>query len=45
MTIFTQDSDIDVIVTFAPEVPWSLWDWIDMIDEFKVIFKRDVDFG
>ncbi len=40
---FHQDSDIDVLVTFAPEVPWSLWDWIEMIDALKVIFKRDVD--
>lgn len=40
---FHQDSDIDVLVTFAPEIPWSLWDWIDMIDELKVIFKRNVD--
>jgi uncharacterized protein len=40
---FHQNSDIDVLVTFAPEIPWSLWDWIDMIDELKDIFKREVD--
>ena len=40
---FQRDSDIDVLVTFASEIPWSLWYWIDMIDELKVIFGRDVD--
>lgn len=40
---FNPNSDLDILVTFAPEIPWSLWDWIDMIDELKAIFERDVD--
>lgn len=40
---FRPDSDVDVLVTFAPDAPWSLWDWVDMIDELKEIFGREVD--
>ena len=40
---FRSDSDIDVLVAFAPDAPWSLYDWVDMIDELKVIFGREID--
>lgn len=40
---FGDDSDVDLLVTFAPEAPWTLWDWPDMLSELKVIFGRDVD--
>jgi hypothetical protein len=41
---FRPDSDVDVLVTFEPDAPWSLWDWPDMMDELKAIFGgRDVD--
>ena len=41
---FGPDSDVDVLATFAPDAPWSLWDWPDMMDELKAIFGgRDVD--
>jgi len=40
---FRPDSDVDVLVTFAPEARVSLFDLVDMQDELKVIFKRDVD--
>lgn len=40
---FGDDSDVDLLVTFAPEAPWSLWDWPDMLGELKIIFGRDVD--
>ena len=40
---FGPDSDVDVLVEFEPGAPWSLWDWIDMIDELKAAFGRDVD--
>ena len=40
---FRSDSDVDVLIEFEPGAPWSLWDWIDMIEELKVIFGRDVD--
>ena len=34
---FGSDSDVDVLVTFAPDVPWSLYDWVDMGDELPNI--------
>ncbi|MAT98822.1 MAG: nucleotidyltransferase [Anaerolineaceae bacterium] len=40
---FHQDSDIDVLVTFKPEARWTLFDHVDMQDELKSLFGRDVD--
>lgn len=41
---FGPDSDVDVLATFAPDAPWSLWEWPDMMDELKAIFGgREVD--
>ncbi len=40
---FRPDSDIDVLVTFAPDARWSLLDIVYMQDELKEIFGRDVD--
>ncbi len=36
-------SDVDVLVDFAPGAPWSLYDWMDMIDELRGIFGHKVD--
>ena len=41
---FGPDSDVDVLVSFADGAPWSLFDLIDMQDELKEIFGREVDF-
>ena len=40
---FHQDSDIDVLVTFKPEAKWTLFDQVDMQDELKSLFGRQVD--
>jgi hypothetical protein len=40
---FRPDSDVDVLVTFAENAPWSLYDWVDMIAELREIFGREVD--
>jgi predicted nucleotidyltransferase len=40
---FTSESDIDVLVTFAPDAHWSLLDHVEMQDELKTIFGRNVD--
>ena len=40
---FRPDSDIDVLVTFAPHTRVSLFDLVDMEDELKKVFGRDVD--
>ena len=40
---FHQKSDIDVLVTFNPDAKWTLFDHVDMQDELKDLFGRDVD--
>jgi uncharacterized protein len=40
---FRPDSDVDVLVSFTPGTPVSLYDMVHMQDELKQIFKRDVD--
>ena len=40
---FRPDSDIDVLVSFEEKVSWSLYDVVEMKDELKAIFGRDVD--
>ncbi len=40
---FGDDSDIDVLVTFAPEARWGLFDLARMRDELRDIFGREVD--
>ena len=37
------DSDVDVLVTVADDARLSLYDWVDMEDELRGIFGRDVD--
>ena len=39
---FGPESDVDVLVTLAPEAPWSLYEWVDMIEELQEIFGRKV---
>ena len=40
---FDSASDIDVLVSFEPNSPWSLWDLIAMRDELAALFGRPVD--
>jgi predicted nucleotidyltransferase len=40
---FRPDSDVDVLVTFAPDAQWSLFDHVDMADELRQILGRPVD--
>jgi len=40
---FRPDSDVDVLVTFAKDAQWTLYDWVDIIAELREIFGRDVD--
>jgi predicted nucleotidyltransferase len=39
---FDPDSDVDILVTFGEDAHWSLYDWMDMIEELKIIFGREV---
>ena len=40
---FGPDSDVDVLVAFAPEARWSLLDMVEMREELQEIFGRSVD--
>ena len=40
---FRPDSDVDVLVAFAPNAHWSLFDLVEMRDELKALFGRGVD--
>jgi uncharacterized protein len=40
---FRPDSDVDVLVSFNPSAPWSLFDLVTMQDELQKIFERPVD--
>jgi predicted nucleotidyltransferase len=41
---FRPDSDIDVLVTFAPEAKRGLSETLQMKDELQTLFGRKVDF-
>lgn len=40
---FRPDSDVDVLVELLPEHGLTLFEWVDMIDELKEMFGREVD--
>ena len=40
---FQPDSDVDVLVSFSDDAQWSLLDMVDIRDELKDIFAREVD--
>lgn len=40
---FSPASDIDVLVSFDDEAPWSLWDRTTMQDELSSLLGRHVD--
>src|SRR5436309_15879049 len=40
---FRPDSDVDVLVSFQPTAPWSLWDLLEMQEQLGAILERPVD--
>ena len=40
---FRPDSDVDMLVTFAADAQWSLFDHVRMQDELSNLLKRSVD--
>ena len=40
---FRPDSDLDILVTFAPDADWGLFDHMRMEQELAAILGRDVD--
>lgn len=37
------DSDVDLLVTFDPDAPWSTLDLVDLREELAGLFGRSVD--
>ncbi|WP_017325393.1 nucleotidyltransferase family protein [Synechococcus sp. PCC 7336] len=40
---FRPDSDLDILISFAPNTPWTLLDLITMQQELEQIAGRNVD--
>jgi predicted nucleotidyltransferase len=40
---FKPDSDVDVLLSFNEDVQWGLFEFVDMKEELKKIFGREVD--
>jgi predicted nucleotidyltransferase len=40
---FRPDSDIDVLVSFAPDASWRFYDLMSMKEELEALFGRSVD--
>jgi predicted nucleotidyltransferase len=40
---FDSDSDVDVLVSFAPDAQWGLFDMARMREELRGILGREVD--
>ena len=37
------DSDVDLLVTFRPDAPWSTLDLVDLREDLSGLFGRSVD--
>lgn len=40
---FGPESDVDVLISFSPDVRWTLLDHVEMRDELMELFGQDVD--
>ena len=40
---FGPESDVDFLVTFFGQARWTLFDWVEMIEELKKITGREID--
>jgi predicted nucleotidyltransferase len=40
---FRADSDVDVLVSFAEDAEWGMFQHMEMQDELRAIFRREVD--
>ncbi|MBI2898996.1 MAG: nucleotidyltransferase domain-containing protein [Planctomycetes bacterium] len=40
---FRPDSDMDLLVTFLPDAPWSALDLVTLQDELRILVGREVD--
>lgn len=39
----SEDSDVDLLVSFRPGAPWSTLDFVDLREELAELFHRPVD--
>jgi predicted nucleotidyltransferase len=39
---FGPGNDVDVLIEFAEDAHWSLYEWVDMQEELKALFGREV---
>lgn len=40
---FRPDSDVDILVTFEPNIAWGFSQWLEMTRELEALFGRKVD--
>ena len=40
---FAQDSDIDILISFEPDIQWGLFDLVNMETELNSIFGNEID--
>ena len=40
---YQQDSDVDILISFEPEYQWGLFDLVNMENELKTIFGKEID--
>ena len=40
---FRPDSDVDVLVRFSDDAPWTIFDMVDLEKELAQIVRREVD--
>ena len=40
---FSEESDIDILVTFDEEATWGIFDFVRMRDELQTLVGRDID--
>lgn len=40
---YRSDSDVDLLVTFRPEAPWSTLDLVDLREDLSGLFGRSID--
>ena len=38
-----ESSDVDVLISFAPDAHWTLFDWVEMEEDAQQLFPRKVD--
>ena len=40
---YPQDSDVDLLISFKPDIQWGLFDLVTMENELKIIFGKEID--